>query len=96
MRVRRGCSTVVPMPADALLACFVMLPWVRLEARPFHIPPRIALLGWSRGFIVDCGGLFSGDGRVLNVPMSDFDNIGARAVDVSRVCRGRRMEREIR
>jgi hypothetical protein len=35
------------MPADALLPCFVMLPWVRLEARPFHIPPRIALLGWS-------------------------------------------------
>jgi hypothetical protein len=45
MRVRRGCSTVVPMPADALLACFVVLTWVRLEARPFHIPPRIALLG---------------------------------------------------
>jgi len=21
--------------------------WVRLEARPFHIPSRIALLGWS-------------------------------------------------
>ena len=35
------------MPADALLACFVVLPWVRLEARPFHIPPRIALLGLS-------------------------------------------------
>ena len=47
MRVRRGCSTVVPMPADALLPCFVMLPWVRLEARPFHFPPRIALLGYS-------------------------------------------------
>ena len=45
MCVLRGCSTVVPMPADALLACLVMLPWVRLEARPFHIPPRIALLG---------------------------------------------------
>jgi len=26
--------------------CIVMLPWVRLEARPFHIPPRIALVGW--------------------------------------------------
>jgi hypothetical protein len=62
----------------------------------FHIPPRIALLGWSRGFIVDYGGQFRGDGRVLNVPMSDFDNIGACAVDVSRVCRGRRMERETR
>ena len=96
MRVRRGCSTVVPMPADALLACFVMLPWVRLEARPFHIPPRIALLGWSRGFIVDYGDQFRGDGRVLNVPMSVFDDIGACAVDASRVCRGRRMEREIR
>ena len=47
MRVRRGCSTGVPMPADALLACFVVLPWVRLEARPFHIPHRIALLGLS-------------------------------------------------
>jgi len=56
MRLRHGCFTVVPMPADALLACFVVLPWVRLEARPFHIPPRIALLGWSRGFIVDYGG----------------------------------------
>ena len=96
MRVRRGCSTVVPMPADALSSCFVTLPWVRLEARPFHLPPRIALLGWSRGFIVDFGGQFRGDGRVLNVPMSVFDDIGARAVDVSRVCRGRRMEREIR
>ena len=46
MRLRHGCSTVVPMPADALLACFVMLTWVRLEARPFHIPSRIALQGW--------------------------------------------------
>jgi hypothetical protein len=46
MRLRRGCSTVVPMPADVLSSCIVMLPWVRLEARPFHIPPRIALLGW--------------------------------------------------
>jgi hypothetical protein len=27
------------------VSCIVMLPWVRLEARPFHIPPRIALLG---------------------------------------------------
>jgi hypothetical protein len=35
------------MPSDALLARFVLLPWVRLEARPFHIPPRIALLGLS-------------------------------------------------
>jgi hypothetical protein len=29
------------------VSCIVMLPWVRLEARPFHIPPRIALLGLS-------------------------------------------------
>ena len=62
----------------------------------FHIPTRIALLGWSRGFFVDCGGQFRGDDRVLNVPMSDFYYIGACAVDASRVCRGRRMEREIR
>ena len=84
------------MPADALSSCFVVLPWVRLEARPFHIPPHIALLGWSRGFIVDYGGQFRGDGRVLNVPMYVFDDIGARAVDASRVCRGRRLLREIR
>jgi hypothetical protein len=32
----------------------------------------------------------------LCVPMSVFDDIGACAVDVSLVCRGRRMEREIR
>ncbi len=51
MRLRRGCSTVVPMPADVLSSCIVMLPWVRLEARPFHIPPRIALLG-----CLDCFG----------------------------------------
>ena len=25
------------------------------------VPPRIALLGWSRGFIVDYGGHFRGD-----------------------------------
>jgi hypothetical protein len=55
----------VPMPADALPACFVMLPWVRLEARPFHIPPRTAFLGWSRGFVVDCGDQCRGDGRVM-------------------------------
>ncbi len=60
------------------------------------VPPRIALLGWSRGFIVDYGGQFRGDGRDLNVPMSVFDDIGACAVDVSRVCRGRRIERKIR
>ncbi len=53
------------MPADALSCCFVMLPWVRLEARPFHIPHRIALLGLSRGFIVDYGGQFRGDGGIV-------------------------------
>ena len=35
--------------------------WVRLEARPFHIPSRIALLGWSRGFVVAYGGQFGDD-----------------------------------
>ena len=50
MRLRHECSTVVPVPADALLPCFVKLTWVRLEARPFHIPSRIALLRWFRGF----------------------------------------------
>ena len=35
-------------------------------------------------------------GRVMNVPISDFVDIYACAVDVSRVCRGRRMVREIR
>jgi hypothetical protein len=52
------------MPADALLAYIALLTWVRLEARPFHIPPRIALLGWSRGFVVDYGGEFRDDGRI--------------------------------
>ena len=65
MRLRLRCSTVLPMPADALFACFVKLTWVRLEARPFHIPSRIALLRWSRGFVVDCGGHFGGDGAPL-------------------------------
>ena len=49
------------MPADALLPCFAMLTWVRLEARPFHIPSRIALLRWFRGFVVDYGGQIGGD-----------------------------------
>ena len=42
MRVRRGLSMGVPMPADVLLTSLVMLAWVRLESRPFHIPPRTA------------------------------------------------------
>ncbi len=42
IRLRRGCSAVVPMPADDLLNHRVTLTWVRLEARPLHIPPRIA------------------------------------------------------
>ena len=29
-----------------MLICFVMLIWVRLEALPFHIPPRTALQGF--------------------------------------------------
>ena len=35
-------------------------------------------------------------GRDIDMPMADFDDIGACAVDASRVCRGRRMVREIR
>ena len=31
------------MPADDLSRRFDSLTWVRLEARPFHIPPCIAL-----------------------------------------------------
>jgi hypothetical protein len=31
------------MPADDLSLRFDSLTWVRLEARPFHIPPCIAL-----------------------------------------------------
>jgi hypothetical protein len=54
MRSQGGCSTVVPMPADVLFSCIVMLPWVRLEARPFHIPPRIALVGWLDCFGFGC------------------------------------------
>jgi hypothetical protein len=56
------------MPADALLARFVLLTWVRLDARPFHISPRIALLGW-----LDCFGfgyvdeLRVGDGRCVRL-----------------------------
>jgi hypothetical protein len=42
IRLRRRCSAVVPMPADGLLFWSVRLTWVRLEARPLHIPPRIA------------------------------------------------------
>jgi hypothetical protein len=42
LRLRHGCSAVVPMPADDLLNHRVTLTWVRLEARPLHIPPRIA------------------------------------------------------
>jgi hypothetical protein len=46
------------MPADALLPFIDSHMWVRLEARPFHIPSRIALLGWSRGFVVAYGRQF--------------------------------------
>ena len=42
--------------------------WVRLEARPFHIPSRIALLGWSRGFVVAYGGQFGDDDGPLCLP----------------------------
>jgi hypothetical protein len=61
MRSRDGCSTVVPMPADVLFSCIAMLIWVRLEARPFHIPPRIALAGWSDCF--ECTNFCVGEGR---------------------------------
>ena len=46
-RARGGCSTVVPMPADVLSSYYALLTWVRLEARPFLIPPRIALVRLS-------------------------------------------------
>jgi len=74
MRAQHGCFTVVPMPADALLACFVMLTCVRIEARPFHIPSRIALLGWPRGFIVVYGGHFRvDDGPAVHKVRGEFD-----------------------
>ena len=58
MRVRRGCSTVVPMPADDLSLRFDSLTRVRLEARPFHIPPRYAL---SRLIVMNVGLLWTLD-----------------------------------
>jgi hypothetical protein len=68
MRLRGGCSTVVPMPADVVSSCIVMLPWVRLEARPFHIPPRIALLGWLGCFGFACvDELRVGEGRCVRM-----------------------------
>jgi hypothetical protein len=43
-----------------------MLPWVRLEARPFHIPTRIALVGCLLGFDVGCVDEFRvGEGRCV-------------------------------
>jgi hypothetical protein len=64
MRSRGGCSTVVPMPADVLFSCIALFIWVRLEARPFHIPPRIALLGWLDCFGFGCvDELRVGEGR---------------------------------
>ena len=42
--------------------------WVRLEARPFHIPSRIALLCWFRGFVVDYGRQLRGDDGPLCLP----------------------------
>ncbi len=50
MRSRGGCLTVVPMPVDVLSSCIALLIWVRLEARPFNIPPRIALAGCISGY----------------------------------------------
>ncbi len=50
MRSRGRCLTLVPMPADVLSSCIALLIWVRLEARPFNIPPRIALAGWLSGY----------------------------------------------
>jgi hypothetical protein len=54
----------VPMPADVLFSCIALFIWVRLEARPFHIPPRIALLGWLDCFGFGCvDELRVGEGR---------------------------------
>ena len=48
------------------VSCIVMLPWVRLEALPFHIPPRIALLGWLGCFGFGCvDELRVGEGRCV-------------------------------
>ena len=57
------------MPADGLFACFVTLTWVRLEARPFHIPSRIALVRWFCGFVFAYDGQFGGDDRPLYLPV---------------------------
>jgi hypothetical protein len=46
------------MPADDLSLRFDSLTWVRLEARPFHIPPRYAL---SRLIVMNVGLLWTLD-----------------------------------
>ena len=45
-----------------------------LAAWMFHIPSRIALLGWPRGFIVDYGGHFRvDDGPAVHKVRGEFD-----------------------
>jgi hypothetical protein len=46
------------MPADDLSFNCDLRTWVRLEARPFHIPPRIAL---SRLSVMNVGLLWTLD-----------------------------------
>ena len=54
------------------------------------VPPRIALLGWSRGFIVDYGGQFRGDGGIVYKFTCFVDYQCACGVDVPRSCLCRR------
>jgi hypothetical protein len=83
MRLRGGCSTVVPMPADVLFSCIAMLIWVRLEARPFHIPPLFALAGWFLGFDVGCGDeLCIGEGRCAIPRVTHFEDVSMDAVSM--------------
>ena len=81
MRSQGGCSTVVPMPADVLSSCIVMLPWVPLEARPFHIPPRFPLAGWLDCFGFACvDELYVGEGRCVRPRVTHFEALSMDAV----------------